>query len=161
MRKVRDLIAYYRANTPWLDRQTVTSIDPIINGLACASWEAVRRWAFGSGQMDLYWEMAEAAKGYEAAGSPEIDAELMEKIREMLAEPLDDPKVKELVTERLEPLAEALAVMSACCSPEWVEGAFCELRMCGVLRSSPPEVAIRHTKIVHMADAPSTSCLLP
>jgi hypothetical protein len=29
-----------------------------------------------------------------------------------------------------------------------------------ILRCSPPEVATWHTKIRHLADAPSTSCLL-
>src|SRR5918995_6335976 len=35
-----------------------------------------------------------------------------------------------------------------------------ELTLYGVLRSSPPGVATWHTKIVHLGEAPSTSCLL-
>ena len=34
-----------------------------------------------------------------------------------------------------------------------MEEEFCELRLLGILRSSPPEIATRHTKIVHMGDA--------
>jgi hypothetical protein len=37
---------------------------------------------------------------------------------------------------------------------------FTGVRGMGILRSSHPEIATRHTKIVHMEDAPSTSCLL-
>src|SRR5215211_2021588 len=41
------------------------------------------------------------------------------------------------------------------------EGVFSELRRHGVLGSWLPGIATWHTKIVHMGDAPSTSCLLP
>src|SRR5919112_6111931 len=41
--------------------------------------------------------------------------------------------------------------------PEWVEGEFCELRLLGILRSSPPEIATGHTKIVLLGDAPDAS----
>jgi hypothetical protein len=36
----------------------------------------------------------------------------------------------------------------------------CELRLLGILRSSPPKIATRHTKIGHLDDAPSPQCLL-
>src|SRR5829696_1604479 len=45
-------------------------------------------------------------------------------------------------------------------SPNVGEEKFCELRLLGILRSSHPQIATWHTKIRHLGDAPSTSCLL-
>ena len=38
---------------------------------------------------------------------------------------------------------------------------FCELRLDGVLGSSPQEIATWHTKIAHLGDAPHTARLVP
>src|SRR5215213_6906551 len=46
-------------------------------------------------------------------------------------------------------------------SPKCVEGTFCELRLHGVLRSSRPDMATWHTKILHMGDALQQARLLP
>ena len=101
-------MAYYRANTPWLDQQTIRNIDPIIDSLACASWEAVERWARGAGLMDVHRELSEVVEGYEGAGSPEKDAEMIVRIRELLEKLPDAPKVKALVDEQLVPLEAQL-----------------------------------------------------
>jgi hypothetical protein len=42
-------------------------------------------------------------------------------------------------------------------SPECVEGEFCELRLLGILGSSPPEIATWLTKIGHSGDATGTT----
>lgn len=110
MREVRDLVVYYRANTPWLDRQTVANIDPIINGLTRAAWEAVEQWARGSGAMSVHREFAELIEGYDETKAPEHVSEMVAKIRKLLEEPPDVPRVSELVSERLEPLAAQLEV---------------------------------------------------
>src|SRR5215203_5952010 len=45
-------------------------------------------------------------------------------------------------------------------SQYWVEVEFCEVRIHGVLRSSLPAIGTWLTKIRHMADVASPSCLL-
>lgn len=110
MRQVRDLVAYYQANTPWLDRQTIDNIDPIINGLASASWEAVERWAQVAGRMDIHREYAKLIEDFDEAKAEEYpDKRIVDFIR-YLKKPVEEPKVADLVTERLEPLEAQLAV---------------------------------------------------
>jgi hypothetical protein len=110
MWEVRELVAYYRANTPWLDRQAVTNIDPIIDGLTRASWEVFKQWARGSGVMEAQREWVELVEGYDEPKGPAHISEMVAKIREVLEKPPDEPKVQDLVAERLEPLAAQLEV---------------------------------------------------
>src|SRR5215203_4436294 len=42
---------------------------------------------------------------------------------------------------------------------DFAEAAFCELRVDGVLRSSPQEMATWHTNLAHMGDAPGARLL--
>lgn len=110
MRQVRDLVAYYEANAPWLDRQTIANIDPIINGLASASWEAVERWAHVAGRMDVHRKYSKLIEGFDEAKAEEYPDKRIVNLLRYLKKPLDEPKVADLVTERLEPLEAQLEV---------------------------------------------------
>lgn len=63
--------------------------------------------------MDAYRNLrrmfAEVVEGYDETRSPEHVNEMVAKIRKLL-EPPDESKVSDLVTKRLEPLAEQLEV---------------------------------------------------
>lgn len=115
--QIKDLTVYYRANEPWLSAGTVERLTPLIDGLTDLARQAVYRLGVGEGQVEARSKIREIfEEQIRQVGEGEV-AEVMREVYdevydEVFNKPYDYPTIPQLISERLEPIADELGAES-------------------------------------------------